>query len=315
MRPMLATRGHHVPHGDDWSHEVKWDGMRIIAELSRTGAPRLTSRNENAVTDAFPELGDLPGALRRRDVVLDGEVVALLDGRPDFGALASRIHARGRRSLALADATPVTFLLFDLLRLDGRDLTGEPLSVRRGLLDELAISDVHWQVPGTFADGDALWHATEQQGLEGIVSKRLDSRYQPGARSPHWLKFPHRRRTSWVVGGWRTEVGSPQRLGAVLVGEPTAHGLRYRGRVGSGLTGKAASALLEALTPLARGTSPFADAVPKVDAAGTAWVEPRIVVDVEALGISDAGRLRQPSFRGVRADLDPADLVAPGEEP
>lgn len=314
MRPMLATRGHHVPQGAEWTHEVKWDGMRILADLPRLGAPRLTSRNENVVTDAYPELLDLPDALRRRDLLLDGEVVALVDGRPDFGALASRIHVRGRRSAALATATPVTFLVFDLLRLDGRDLTHEPLSVRRELLDGLGVNDVHWQASGTWDDGDALWHATEQQGLEGIVSKRLDSRYQPGARSAHWLKFPHRRRTSWVIGGWRTEVGSPQRMGAVLVGEPTADGVRYRGRVGSGLTGKAATALLETLTPLARGSSPFVDEVPRIDAAGTHWVEPMIVCDVEALGISDGGRLRQPSFRGVRTDLDPEDLLASGEE-
>lgn len=307
---MLATRGHHVPRGAEWTHEVKWDGMRILADLPRVGGLRLTSRNENAATDTFPELHDLPEPLRRRDLLLDGEVVALVDGRPDFGALATRIGVRQhRRSSRLVDVTPVTFLIFDLLRLDGRDLMAEPLAVRRELLDGLGISDVHWQVPGTFTDGDALWHATEQQQLEGIVSKRLDSRYQAGVRSPHWLKFPHRRRSSWVIGGWRSEVGSPQRMGAVLVGEPTADGVLYRGRVGSGLTGKAAIALKQVLAGQGRATSPFADEVPRLDAEGTHWVEPTIVIDVEALGISDAGRLRQPSFRGVRADLTAEDLI------
>ncbi|MFS3128127.1 non-homologous end-joining DNA ligase [Nocardioides sp. Bht2] len=314
MRPMLATRGHHVPQGAEWTHEVKWDGMRILAELPQLGTLRLTSRNENVVTDAFPELAELPSPLRRRDLLLDGEVVALVDGRPDFGALASRIHVRGRRSTALSAATPVTFLVFDLLRLDGRDLTGEPLSVRRELLDGIGINDVHWQVPGTWDDGDALWHATEQQQLEGIVSKRLDSTYQAGARSPHWLKFPHRRRSSWVIGGWRPETGAAQRMGAVLVGEPTPDGVLYRGRVGSGLTGKAAVALKQALAEHPRSSSPFADEVPRIDADGTHWVEPTIVIDVEALGISDGGRLRQPSFRGVRADLTPEDLLDAEDE-
>jgi bifunctional non-homologous end joining protein LigD len=142
-----------------------------------------------------------------------------------------------------------------------------------------------------------------------MVSKRRSSRYEFGARSPHWLKFPHRRRTSWVVGGWRPETGSATRLGAVLVGEPTSEGLVYRGRVGSGIAGKVGPMLLEALATYARDTSPFVDEVPRVDAVGTRWVEPVLVVDVESLGLSRQQRLRQPSYRGVRPDLNPEDLT------
>ncbi len=309
MRPMLATKGDHVPTGSDWLHEVKWDGMRVLADLdaSRARRVRLTSRTEKDATVSFPELHDLPGD----DLLLDGEVVALVDGAPSFGALAERMHvSKADRAARLAERLPVTYLVFDLLRLDGRDLLREPLERRRALLEGLGLADVHWQVPAAYDDGAMLFEATRQQGLEGIVSKRRGSRYQPGVRSPHWLKFPHRRRGSFVVGGWRHETDSTTRLGAVLVGEPTGEGLIYRGRVGSGIAGRVGPMLREALAPYARDTSPFADEVPRVDAQGTHWVEPVLVIDVEALGLSSQERLRQPAYVGVRADLTPDDLVS-----
>lgn len=304
MRPMLATRGTQVPTGQGWSHEVKWDGMRILADCSRD-AVRLTSRNENDVTVTFPELQGLAG----RDLLLDGEVAAISDGRPSFAALAERMHVgKARRASRLAETNPVTYLVFDLLRLDGRDLTGEPLSTRRELLHGLGLAGAAWHVPEAYDDGAMLVEATRQQGLEGVVSKGLSSRYEPGRRSPHWLKFPHRPRLSYVVGGWRPETGSATRLGAVLVGEPTADGLVYRGRVGSGIAGARGPELLALLEPLRRADSPFVDAVPRLDAHGTHWVDPVVVVDVEALGLSSQQRLRQPAFVVVRPDLTPDDL-------
>ncbi len=312
MRPMLATRGSRVPTGPGWLHEVKWDGMRVLADVPRRTQPRLISRNENDVSVSFPELAGLGEG---RDLLLDGEIVAFDPddgGRPSFARLAERMHVgSARRAKALADVVPVIYLVFDLLRLDRRDLAAEPLSVRRGLLESLGLADVHWQVPGVYDDGPMLMQATFEQGLEGVVSKELASRYEFGVRSRHWLKFPHRRRSSWVIGGWRLETDSTNRLGAVLVGEPTADGLVFRGRVGSGITGRTAMLLKELLEPLARPTSPFADEVPRIDALGTRWVEPVVVIDVESLGFAGQGRLRQPSYRGVRDDLTPTDLAEP----
>src|SRR5262245_44694755 len=304
MRPMLATRGTHVPTGDEWQHEVKWDGMRVLVEVSG-GRARLHSRNENDATVSFPELASLPVP----DVLLDGEVVAFADGLPSFGALAERMHvSRADRARRLAEHLPVTLLAFDLLRLDGRDLLDEPLGTRRSMLVDLDLQDDRWQTPPVYDDGQMLFDATYQQALEGIVSKRLSSRYRPGLRSKDWLKFAHRRRESFVVGGWRPETDSVDRLGALLLGEPTAEGLRYRGKVGSGIAGRKAVVLHEVLAGLTRPASPFADVVPKVDALGTTWVEPVLVVDVESLGPSAQGRVRQPSYVGVRADLTPEDL-------
>ena len=301
---MLATRGSHVPTGQEWQHEVKWDGMRVLVEV-RSGLARLWSRNENDATVSFPELHALPVG----DALLDGEVVAFADGLPSFAALAERMHvSRADRARALAERLPVTLLVFDLLRLGYRDLVDEPLGTRRALLEGLDLHDDRWQTPPVYADGQMLFDATYQQGLEGIVSKRVSSRYRPGQRSKDWLKFAHRRRESYVVGGWRLETDSTDRLGALLIGEPTPEGLLYRGRVGSGIAGRKAALLREVLSGLTRATTPFADEVPRLDAVGTTWVEPVLVVDVESLGPSAQGRVRQPSYVGTRADLTPEDL-------
>jgi bifunctional non-homologous end joining protein LigD len=304
MRPMLATRGTHVPAGDEWQHEVKWDGMRVLVDV-RGGAARLFSRNEIDATISFPELAGLPVD----DVLLDAEVVAFADGVPSFAALAERMHvSRADRAKRLSERLPVTLLVFDLLRLGDRDLLDQPLAVRRERLGELDLQHDRWQTPPVYADGRMLFDATYEQGLEGIVSKRLTSRYRPGLRSKDWLKFAHRRRESYVVGGWRLETDSQDRLGAVLVGQPTDDGLLYRGRVGSGIAGRKAAVLREVLSGLTRTTTPFADEVPKIDALGTTWVEPVLVVDIESLGPSAQGRIRQPSYVGTRADLTPEDL-------
>jgi bifunctional non-homologous end joining protein LigD len=305
MRPMLATRGTHVPAGDEWRHEVKWDGMRVLVEVRR-GAARLYSRNENDATVSFPELAQPPVD----DALLDGEVVAFADGLPSFGALAERMHvSRADRARALAERIPATLLVFDALRVGDRDLMDEPLSTRREVLESMDLNDDRWQTPPTYADGQMLLDATYQQALEGIVSKRLASRYRPGLRSKDWLKFAHRRRESYVVGGWRLETDTQDRLGAVLVGRPGPDGLLYRGRVGSGIAGRKAAVLRELLSGLTRPTTPFVDEVPKLDARGTTWVEPVLVVDVESLGASSQGRIRQPSYVGTRADLSPEDLT------
>lgn len=308
MRPMLASAGTVIPAGPQWAHEIKWDGMRVLAEVSG-GRLRLWSRNENDVTSSFPELGTLAGPGMPDDMLLDGEVVALEAGLPSFSALAERMHvSNATKARRLAASLPVTFMVFDLLRLHGADLTTQPLGRRRAALEGLALAGPHIQVPPTYEDGGTLQTATLEQGLEGVVSKRLSSRYRPGRRSPDWLKFPHRASRSVVIGGWRPETGSDRRLGAVLVGRPTPVGLAYLGRVGSGLAGREQERVLAALEGLGVDTSPFADTVPRIDAQGTRWVRPDVVVDVQYLGLSAQGRLRQPAYRGLRPDLSPNDV-------
>ncbi|HEX2705978.1 MAG TPA: hypothetical protein VHM65_09485, partial [Candidatus Lustribacter sp.] len=179
---------------------------------------------------------------------------------------------------------------------------------RRATLERLDLAGPHWTVPPTFPDGRSLHEATLVQGLEGVVSKRVSSRYLPGRRSDDWRKNAHRTSRSLVIGGWRPEAERPGRLGAVLVGVPGPAGLRYRGRVGAGLAGRAGEALLADLRAIERADNPFADDVPREDSTGTTWVAPIHVAEVSALGLSGSGRLRQPAYRGLRPDLTAADV-------
>ena len=304
MRPMLATKTDRVPSGDEWAHEVKWDGMRILADVGE-GRVRLTSRNDNDVTRSWPDIATFE---TDRDLLVDGEIIALNDdGAPDFRVLQERIHVSGTAAVArLVESRPVTYMVFDLLRLDGRDLTAEPLAARRELLLE-ALDGSAWQVPPSYDDGAMLLDATAAQGLEGVVSKRLSSRYTFDRRSPHWLKLAHRHRASYVVGGWRPQEGTSDRLAALLVGEVTPDGLAYRGRVGSGIGAREGRLLAGRVHDLGRASSPFVDEVPRVDAVGTHWLDPVLVVDVDTHGHGHQ-RLRQPSYRGLRDDLEPGDL-------
>lgn len=309
MRPMLASPTTAVPTGAQWLHEVKWDGMRLLADV-HDGRLALTSRNGNEATASFPELDGLKDAYD--DLLLDGEVVALEAGRPSFAMLAERMHVQDRRRAErLAAANPVTFMVFDLLRLFGQDLTGQPLSARRELLERLDLTGPHWQVPPVYDDGAGLFAATGDQGLEGVVSKRRSSPYLPGRRSTEWLKVAHHRNVSAVIGGWRPEkTNDAGRLGAVLLGVPSPGGWHYAGKMGSGIAGAAQRRLTDLLASLRADASPFCDAVPALDARGATWVRPEVVVEARVLGVTREGRLRQPAYLGVRTDLTPEDLMA-----
>ena len=309
MRPMLATPGEAVPIGDDWQHEVKWDGMRVLVEVTGERV-RVTSRTERDVTVAFPELSTsnsgLPG---HDDLLLDGEVVVLVAGAPSFAGIAERFNVtKPADADRLAAAAPVTLMVFDLLRVSGHETLNQPLRVRRALLEATGFDSATVQVPAVFDDGQLLLDATAEQGLEGIVSKRLSSAYRPGARSPDWRKIVHRRTSSYVVGGWRPETDRAGVLGSLLIGTPSGDGLRYAGRIGSGLAGASGAALLPRLQSLEAPTSPFDTRLPAADARGAHWVRPELVVDIEYHTVTGDGRLRQPSWRGVRSDLTPEDL-------
>lgn len=318
MRPMLATPADSekgLPRdGDEWAYEVKWDGMRVLVDI-RDGEVRLHSRTERDVTVSFPELATLGRA--HPDVLLDGEVVVLADGVPSFAALADRFHIRqARRAAALAAQAPATLIVFDALRLFGVDLMSRSWQERREALERLEPSGTRWQLSPVHSELDPLLDATLEHGLEGVVAKRRSSRYRPGARSADWVKLAHRRNQSVVIGGWRPEVNDPFAIGALLMGVwvdvpgagDGAEGryLRYAGRMGSGLTAAGPQAeLRRLLAPLTRRGSPFDETVPRVDAQGTTWVEPQVVVEVRHLGRTEVGRLRQPVFRGIRPDVEP----------
>ncbi|WP_084796287.1 non-homologous end-joining DNA ligase [Pseudonocardia asaccharolytica] len=302
---MLATPGS-LPSGPGWVYEVKWDGMRVLADVA-DGRLRLHGRSGREVTDNFPELASLTWVAP--DLLVDGEVVLLDGGVPSFAALAERIHRPV--SAARARARLVTFMAFDVLRLYGVWLFDRPLDERRATLERLDLS----LVPAVglsplYSDGAALLAATAARGMEGIVAKRRDSPYRPGWRSPSWVKVSHRYTQSLLVGGWRPERGGAARIGALLLGVPGPDGgLRYAGRVGSGLAGGAVQRVLGALlSQLVVADPPFAVRPPRTDAAGARWCEPLIVVEVAHLGWTDGDRLRQPVLRGVRDDVEPGEV-------
>lgn len=320
MRPMLAipsARPGVPPAGPGWQHEVKWDGVRILADR-QAGRLTLTNRNEIEVTIAYPELTLGIDALPD-DVLIDGEVVVLEAGQPSFNQIAARMHVRDANLAAQkASSSPVTYMIFDILRLAGHDLTKMALSKRRAVLAELELPTC-WQLPQIHEDGAALAAATAEMGLEGVVSKRLDSPYRPGARSPDWVKVPHRHELVAVIGGWVPEKENPNRLGSVWVGYPTDEasfeqsGVLYPiARAGSGLLLEQREGLLEVLRSIERPDCPFDPYPDAAEARRSHWVEPIICVQVRYLNWADSGVLRQPVLRALRPDI--TALQAPTAE-
>jgi bifunctional non-homologous end joining protein LigD len=298
MKPMLAVTGE-LPAGPGWGYEFKWDGVRAITAVAG-GVAEFYARSGVRITAAYPELAALGGQVD--DVLLDGEVVVLTEGgQPSFTALAERMHVREPgRAARLAATVPVTYMIFDLLRLRGEDLTGWPYQRRRAALEELGVGGPRWAVPPVFPDGRATYQAAGEHGLEGVVAKRLGSVYRPGARSPDWVKVKLEVTADFVVGGWRPGV---RRIGGLLVGVPAAGGrLVYRGRVGGGIGAAAERELLAVLEPLRTAESPFLGGIPREDARGAIWVRPEVVVEVKYGQRTPDGRLRFPRLRRLRPD-------------
>jgi bifunctional non-homologous end joining protein LigD len=315
--PMLARLGELPQDERGWSFEVKWDGVRAIAYV-RPGRLRLESRNLNEITDAYPEVRGLVGALGMREAVLDGEIVAFDEnGRPSFERLQRRMHVTAPAAVRrLAREMPVVYAIFDVLYLDGRSLTELPYRERRERLESIELSGPAWRVPATHpGQGKLLLEATGKQGLEGIVAKRLDSRYEAGRRTGAWLKIKHTLRQELVIGGWLPGEGRrTERIGALLVGvyEPDGS-LRCAGRVGTGFTDKTLVDLQKRLTPLRRDTSPF-DLGPKLPREAV-FVEPTLVAEVEFREWTNEGVMRAPSFKGLRQDKAPREVKDESADP
>jgi bifunctional non-homologous end joining protein LigD len=310
--PMLATAGELPPPEEDalWGYEFKWDGVRAVAAV-RGGALGLTSRKGTDITVRYPEVGRLPDGLVGHDAVLDGEIVAMDEnGRPDFGALQNRMHRTGPEVGRMAAAMPVTYLVFDLLSWDGEDLLARPYAERRERLDALGLAGHRWVATPWFRGGGAgVRAASEENGLEGVVAKRLTSPYRPGLRSPDWRKVKNVRTQSVVVGGWRPGQGRRAGgVGSLLFGVPDGEGnLVYAGHVGTGFSDQDLKDLKRMFT--ARSTSPFHGTLPREVTRDAHWVEPDLVGEVAYAVWTADGRLRHPSWKGIRDDLEPDDVV------
>ncbi|WP_036510851.1 MULTISPECIES: non-homologous end-joining DNA ligase [Nocardia] len=305
---MLATAGALPADSAAWAYEVKFDGIRAIGYVDRD--LRLISRNGNDVTAAWPELADLAPAAP--PIVVDGEIVAFAaDGRTSFAALQPRMHQRNPAMIrALTRSVPATYLIFDLLHIGDRPLIDLPYEQRRRLLEQLGLRGPNWRIPprltGTGAD---VLAESARLGLEGIVCKRLDSPYLPGRRSPLWTKVKNVNDQEIVIVGWRPGAGRRAgRIGSLLMGVHDEAGeLVYIGNVGTGFTQAMLDDLQAKLRPLRRQTptvtAPVKDAI---------WVEPELVGEVSFTERTGDGRLRHPSWRGLRPDKTPDEVNAPG---
>jgi bifunctional non-homologous end joining protein LigD len=295
-KPMLATLAETLPHGDDWTFEVKWDGYRALGYV-RAGDARLVSRNGNDLTARFPEIAKaLAKAARSPECVVDGEVCALDEhGRPSFSAMQ-----QGRRG------TPIVYEVFDALEIDGVPILDLPLEERRERLEELLDARVQSvQISGFFDDGEALYEAALEQKLEGVMAKRRGSRYAEGKRTRDWLKVKTHGRQEFVVCGWTKGQGRRAgSFGSLVLGTYRGSELVWVGNCGTGFTERDIDELLAKLQPLRTDTPTFEEVpkMPKVRKGDVVWVKPVLVCEVEFAEWTHDGHLRAPSFQGLRDD-------------
>jgi bifunctional non-homologous end joining protein LigD len=302
--PMLATLAEDVPSGAAWSHEVKWDGYRAIARVAG-GDATLTSRRGLDMTERFEVVARaLERAVRTPDVVLDGEVCALDDeGRASFSVMQ---QGKG----------PLVLYLFDVLEIDGEPVVDLPLRERRERLEEAVDFKEAIRLSQAFDDGEALFEAAKEQGLEGIVSKKVGSRYQPGKRTREWLKVKATGRQEFLVAGYTKGQGRRAgRFGSLVLAVRKGKELEYVGNVGSGFTEDEIDRLLAKLRPLERDTPPFREVpkIPRVRKGDIVWVEPRLVAEVKFAEWTHDERLRAPVYQGLREDKEATEVQR--EEP
>jgi len=308
---MLATAGELPSAADEqaWAFEMKWDGVRAVVYVD--GDVRVLTRNDREVSATYPELRGLADALAGQPMVLDGEIVALDEaGRPSFGQLQARMHVQ-RPSSALLSQVPVSLLLFDVLHAGGEPQLSRTYDQRRALLDDLGLGGPSWATPPAFeGDGAAAMAASRAQGLEGVIAKRRVSAYLPGRRSRDWTKVKHIRMQEVVVGGWSPGEGRRAGgLGSLLLGVPDDEGrLVYAGHVGTGFSDRVLADLMARLTRLEQTTVPFADEVPRAHARGARWVRPVMVGEVAFSEWTRDGRMRHPTWRGLRPDKEPGEV-------
>jgi bifunctional non-homologous end joining protein LigD len=300
-KPMLATVDTHIPHGDDWAHEVKFDGFRAVAYV-RGGECKLVSRNDNDLTGRFPEVAKaIVKAVKSPNAVLDGEIC--------------RIDPSGKTSFSELQqgSGPLVFYAFDLLELDGQPRIDQPLTERKKELRTLLDARVKTVAYSEdFDDGDALFAVAQQQGLEGIISKRATSAYKPGRRTRDWLKIKTENNEEFIVTGYTRGGGRrADTFGALVLGVNEGSELRYVGNVGTGFNDAEIRKLLKLLKPLHRDTPPFpvAPKMPRVRKGDVQWVDPELVAQVRFGEWTHDGHLRHPAYLGIREDKEAGEVT------
>ena len=310
IEPMKAATAKLPADDECWGYEIKWDGVRAIA-LCRTGKVTLQSRSLRDITAQYPEIAAIALELEGREAVLDGELVAYdEEGRPSFQRLQRRMHVASAAEVRKRRAdVQVTYVIFDLLHLDGESLLTLTYEERRERLETLGLNGESWQTPSYHrGDGAAMLEASRARGLEGVVAKRLTSPYRPGKRGRDWLKVKNFRGQEVVIGGWLPGKGRREGgIGSLLAGVHDEEGrLRFAGKVGTGFSEEELRRLGELLRPLRRETSPFEGRQPERAAI---FAEPELVAEVDFAEWTTAGTMRHPAYKGLRDDKDPRDVV------
>ena len=298
LAPMLAVDGP-VPAQGTWSYEVKWDGHRALARVV-AGRVELRSRRGHDITGKVAGIDGLGATLAGTDCLLDGELVAFdASGRPDFSLLGQRLGAPA------GSGPPVTYLIFDVLHVDGASWLDVPHARRRQRLDAMRLTGGVWATPPLLhGDPAAVLAAVTEQGLEGLLAKEVSSPYRPGVRSDEWRKLVVLHRAEVVVGGWQPGAGRRAgSVGSLLLGIPDdgpAGRLRYVGHVGTGFTDHTLAQIHARLQPLARRSSPFSTGIPRGRERSARWVAPELEAEVEFHTWTADGILRQARWRGWR---------------
>jgi len=317
IRPMLALLSALPSKPELYGFEYKWDGIRALAFIKGEDL-RIETRNLKDITASYPELAGLPVHMNGRTAILDGEIVAISSkGYPSFGLLQHRLGVTGANVARLAKEIPVTYMIFDVLYLDGRSLLEVKYTDRREALEALKLDAESWKTPPSNpGEGEAMFETARVRNLEGVVGKKLDSLYHEGARNGEWLKTKLVARQEYVVGGWMP-VSRGKGVGALLIGfydvtpaqakkRGSPQRLIYAGKVGSGYTDRDRVELQKQLEKLKRSDTPFADGA---GWPGANYAEPKMVAEIEYRGRAKNHHLRQPAFKGLRTDKRPEEVI------